>query len=59
MGIKVLKKFVKVVIKIFEERYLLVPNEADATRLLQMGASNGFPGICGSIKCMHWRWKRS
>ncbi|XBI38263.1 hypothetical protein VPH35_123346 [Triticum aestivum] len=54
MVIKVLKKFVKVVIVIFEERYLLVPNEADATRLLQMGASNSFPGICASIKCMHW-----
>ncbi|EMS57220.1 Omega-6 fatty acid desaturase, endoplasmic reticulum isozyme 2 [Triticum urartu] len=54
MVIKVLKKFLKVVIVIFEERYLLVPNEADATRLLQMGASNGFPGICGSIKSASW-----
>jgi len=30
----------------------------DAERLLKIGESQGFPGMFGSIDCMHWQWER-
>lgn len=55
--IKSVKKFVKSVVEIFGERYLRAPNGEDTARLMEMGASNGFPGMLGCIDCMHWKWK--
>jgi len=52
-----LKKFVKAVIEIFGQQYLQAPNAEDTAWLMQMGAERGFPGMLGSIDCMHWRWK--
>jgi hypothetical protein len=26
-------------------------------RLLALGEQNSFPGMLGSIDCMHWTWK--
>lgn len=55
--IQSLKKFVKAIIQIFGEKNLQAPNEEDIARLLEMGAWKGFPGLIGSINCMHWKWK--
>uniref|UniRef100_A0A452YLB5 DDE Tnp4 domain-containing protein n=1 Tax=Aegilops tauschii subsp. strangulata TaxID=200361 RepID=A0A452YLB5_AEGTS len=33
------------------------PTPADIQRLLQMGEVHGFPGMLGSLDCMHWEWK--
>lgn len=55
--IKSVKKFVKSVIEIFGEKYLRAPNAEDTARLMEIGASNGFPGMLGCIDCMHWKWK--
>ncbi|KAM6542923.1 hypothetical protein CsatB_007370 [Cannabis sativa] len=52
-----LKKFVKAVIGIFSNEYLRSPNKNDIARLLAFGESRGFPGMLGSIDCMHWKWK--
>ncbi|XP_048492092.1 uncharacterized protein LOC125493144 [Beta vulgaris subsp. vulgaris] len=38
-------------------RILKEPNEADLRRLLYAAEERGFPGIMGSIDCMHCRWK--
>ena len=48
-----LRRFVAAVVDIFEDEYLRYPNEADTTRLLAHGEKNGFPGMLGSIDCMH------
>lgn len=50
-------RFVEGVISCFSQEYLRRPNEEDLRRLLHVGAERGFPGMIGSIDCMHWEWK--
>jgi len=52
-----LRRFVVAVVDIFEDEYLRHPNEADIARLMALGEKKGFPGMLGSIDCMHWEWK--
>ena len=52
-----LRKLVTVVVQVFGPEYLRLPNEHDTARLLAIGESRGFPGMLGSIHCMHWSWK--
>lgn len=53
------KRFVKAIVQIFGDEYLRSPNANDTTRLLAIGEERGFPGMLGSIDCMHWKWKNS
>ena len=50
-----MKKFVATMIAIFSEEYLRLPNNEDIARLLAHGQNRGFPGMLGSIDCMHWK----
>jgi len=45
------------VISVFGPQYLRKPTTEDIERLLRMGEARGFPGMLGSIDCMHWEWK--
>ncbi|XP_028112219.1 uncharacterized protein LOC114310447 [Camellia sinensis] len=45
--------FVKAVVEIYSDQYLRLPNNNDIARLLAVGKSRGFPGMLGSIDCMH------
>ncbi|XP_057720095.1 uncharacterized protein LOC130934554 [Arachis stenosperma] len=51
--IECLKKFVECVISVFEDEYLRKPKPNDVQHLLQMAEGRGFPGMLGSIDCMH------
>lgn len=52
-----LKLFVQAVISLYSDKYLRSPTKHDVARLLMDGESRGFPGILGSIDCMHRKWK--
>lgn len=41
----------------YGEQYLRSPNVDDVARLLEENAARGFPGMLGSLNCMHWAWK--
>ncbi|XP_068318803.1 putative pentatricopeptide repeat-containing protein At1g10330 [Pyrus communis] len=39
------------------DEYLGGPNQEDLNRLLCKAEDCGFPGMIGSLDCMHWDWK--
>ena len=51
------RRFAKLVIKLYGEQYLRAPNEEDTKRLMEMNEKRGWPGMLGSLDCMHWRRK--
>ncbi|XP_021834060.1 uncharacterized protein LOC110773849 [Prunus avium] len=42
---------------LYTRDYLRRPTPRDLQRLLQKAEARGFPGMIGSIDCMHWQWK--
>jgi hypothetical protein len=58
IAMKAMKYFVEGVKAVFGERYLRRPTMEDVERLLKLGERRGFPGMFGSIDCMHWPWER-
>ncbi|XP_012853652.1 PREDICTED: uncharacterized protein LOC105973177 [Erythranthe guttata] len=52
-----LKHFCRAVNAVYGEEYLRRPNNADMVRLLKKAEQRGFPGMLGSVDCMHWEWK--
>ncbi|KAI3706770.1 hypothetical protein L6452_24726 [Arctium lappa] len=58
IAIECLKKFCRCVIEVFGGQYLRRPTTHDVQRILQLHSEHhGFPGMLGSIDCMHWEWK--
>ena len=56
-AIMCVKRFTVRIVQVFGPEYLRSPNAEDAARLLEMNKAHGFPGMLGSIDCMHWSWK--
>ncbi|XP_004296152.1 PREDICTED: uncharacterized protein LOC101302151 [Fragaria vesca subsp. vesca] len=52
-ALKCLKKFCVQVEYLYGDWYLRAPNVVDLQRLLHKGQQHGFPGMIGSIDCMH------
>ncbi|KAK1612486.1 hypothetical protein QYE76_036159 [Lolium multiflorum] len=50
-------RFCRAVIAVFGEYYCREPTIEDTRRLMSINESRGFPGMIGSIDCMHWQWK--
>ncbi|CAM8989485.1 unnamed protein product [Rhodiola kirilowii] len=55
--LKCLNKWCTQIVHHYKDRYLRSPNPADLSRLLARAEHRGFPGMIGSINCMHWEWK--
>ena len=56
-AIECMKEFCKSIIEEFGPEYLRTPGPNDIARLLAKGEARGFPGMLGSLDCMHWAWK--
>jgi len=56
-AIEALKRFCLGVIVAYKEEYQRKPNAADIQSILAENAERGFPGMLGSLDCMHWEWK--
>jgi hypothetical protein len=52
------QKFAWAIIRLFGDEYLRRPNAQDVARLLEIGERRGFPGMLGSLDCMHWQWDK-
>jgi hypothetical protein len=56
-AIMCVKRFAVGIVQVFDPKYLRAPNAEDTARLLEVNKARGFPGMLGSIDCMHWSWK--
>lgn len=52
------KRFADGVVQIFGEEYLRRPTKGDLDKLFAKAEERGFPGMLGSLDCMHWRWEK-
>ncbi|KAM2612475.1 hypothetical protein TB2_032445 [Malus domestica] len=52
-----LMRFCSVIEAVYTKEYLRKPTPRDMQRLLRKGEMRGFPGMIGSINCMHWTLK--
>ncbi|XP_024640695.1 uncharacterized protein [Medicago truncatula] len=52
-SLECLRRFCKGIIRLYEEVYLRAPNQDDLQRILHVSEMWGFPGMIGSIDCMH------
>ncbi|KAH9456062.1 hypothetical protein Pst134EB_033427 [Puccinia striiformis f. sp. tritici] len=52
-----LSRFCTAIIQIYGEEYLRSPTTDDVKRILSINEKRGFPGMLGSLDCMHWVWK--
>jgi hypothetical protein len=55
--LETVKRFCSAIIKMYRKTHLRKPTDADLRLFSQENASRGFPGMLGSIDCMHWQWK--
>ncbi|XP_020395832.1 protein ALP1-like [Zea mays] len=52
-----LHHFCRAIIDCFSAWYLRTPTQDDINRIMHNSESRGFPGMLGSIDCMHWEWR--
>ncbi|XP_073525430.1 uncharacterized protein [Phyllobates terribilis] len=56
-ALECLSRFCDAVFAEFGATYMRRANEDDVRRILAINGARGFPGMLGSIDCMHWTWK--
>ncbi|KAK9060749.1 hypothetical protein SSX86_021455 [Deinandra increscens subsp. villosa] len=57
-AIKRLHNFCRSIVEIYRDKYLRRPTQEDVDRLTAFHEEkHGFPGMLGSIDCMHWGWR--
>lgn len=52
-----MKYFCHTLVKVFRKQYLRRPNQVDIQRFYERAEERCFPGMFGSLDCMHWAWK--
>jgi hypothetical protein len=58
VALESLRRFCLAVVKCFGPEYLREPSAADMADLLRHNSERGFPGMLGSLDCMHWTWHK-
>jgi hypothetical protein len=53
-----LLRFVQAVRSCFQAHYLRQPSRADLDAQVAINSAQGFPGMFGSLDCMHWDWAK-
>jgi hypothetical protein len=56
-AIEAMKRFTVAIRGSFSETFLCLPSQEDLQKQIQINTARGFPGMFGSIDCMHWVWK--
>jgi hypothetical protein len=56
--LETVNKFTWTIVAEYGHVYLREPNAQDIARLLHIAEERGFPGMLGSIDCMHWEWEK-
>jgi hypothetical protein len=54
---KSMRRFARMIIKLYGPTYLQAPNEEDTKRLMEENEKRGWPKMLGSVDYMHWTWK--
>ncbi|XP_026447009.1 uncharacterized protein LOC113347540 [Papaver somniferum] len=52
------RRFCKTIVVLYGKEYLRSPTAGDVELLLKENKDRGFPGMLGSVDCMHWKWDR-
>jgi hypothetical protein len=52
-----MERFVVAIRGCFEATYLRQPTRDDIEKQMSINEKRGFPGMFGSLDCMHWTWK--
>ena len=52
-----LESFCRWVIRTYGDEFLNSWGEAEIRKEMEVNAKRGFPGMMGSIDCVHWQWK--
>ncbi|WVZ68116.1 hypothetical protein U9M48_017097 [Paspalum notatum var. saurae] len=55
--LEALRHFTHDIVHVFGPQYMRKPNENDLKRMLEVAEARGFPGMLGSLDCMHWVWE--
>ena len=56
--IETVNHFTRTIVSLYADEYLREPTANDISRLLSIAEERGFPGMLGSIDCMHWEWEK-
>nr|XP_043633617.1 uncharacterized protein LOC122604817 [Erigeron canadensis] len=53
-----LNNFCKCIVQLYHDEYMRKPTQEDVNRLTAKHLEvHGFPGMLGSVDCMHWPWR--
>jgi hypothetical protein len=56
-ALECLERFCTDIVEIFGAEYLRTPTADDLKKILSDNEKRGWPGMVGSLDCMHWAWK--
>jgi hypothetical protein len=56
--LETVRHFTRAIVEIYGPNYLRPPNQEEINALLQIADARGFPGMVGSLDCMHWPWEK-